>query len=79
MIKIMWLSSSKHIEKLISLSLWEEKKFTRIMTLMEPWVLLDFHCVFCSVAKLSNLKECGVGQQESKINVWQMRHYLHVV
>ena len=43
---------------------------------MEPWVLLDFQCVFCSVAKLSNLKECGVGQQESKINVWQMRHYL---
>ena len=75
----MWLSSSKHTEKLIRLSLWEEKKSTRIMTLMEPWVLLDFQCVFCSVAKLPNLKECSVGQHESKINLWQMRHYLHVL
>lgn len=42
------------------------------MTLMEPWVLLDFQCVFCSAAKSSNLKDCGVGQQESKINVWDV-------
>lgn len=40
------------------------------MTLMELWVLLDFQCVFCSTAKSSSLKDCGIGQQESKTNVW---------
>ena len=46
---------------------------------MEPWVLLAFQCVFCSAAKASNLKGHGVGQQESEINVWDMRHCLNVV
>lgn len=40
--------------------------------------LLDFQCVFCRAAK-SNRKDCGVGQQESKINVWQTGLCLHVV
>lgn len=39
----------------------------------------QLQCIFCSTAKSSNLKDCGTGQQESKINVWDMRHCLNVV
>lgn len=46
---------------------------------MEPRVLLNIQCVFCSAAKFSNLKDCGVGQRESKMNVWDMANRLHVV
>lgn len=46
---------------------------------MEPWVLLNVHCVFCSAAKFSNLKDCGVGWEESKTNVWEKGKCLHVV
>lgn len=39
----------------------------------------QLQCVFCSEAKPSNPKDCGIGQQKSKINVQDMRHGLNVV